>query len=301
MDGILLVDKPPGITSAGAVAVVKRAVRPSKVGHLGTLDPFASGLLPLAIGEATKIATYLAGADKGYCGTVRLGILTDTLDSTGKVVAETPVPQLAQVDLASLAERFLGPIDQIPPEFSAIKQGGVPMYRLARRGQAPAMVARRVVLYELRLEAQGADRLAIEVRCSKGTYVRSLARDIGIALDCAAHLESLRRTSFGQFDLAQAVPLDQLRSEFSRETVLARTIDPLTALAALRRLAVDPTSAQRLRAGQQGALLPLSPPIATDERACVVDGEGGLVAVIAEAAGRWRIDRVFADRTRLAR
>jgi tRNA pseudouridine55 synthase len=211
------------------------------------------------------------------------------------------VPQLAQVDLVSLSARFLGAIDQVPPEFSAIKQGGVPMYRLARRGQAPRLAARRVVVHELRLEANGNDRLTIEVRCSKGTYVRSLARDIGIALGCAAHLESLRRISFGQFDLAQAVPLDELRTESPTETVRVRTIDPLTALAALRRLAVDPAAAQRLRAGQQGALSPLSPPTVSGERACVVDGSGGLVAVVMEAAGRWRIDRVFADRIRLAR
>jgi tRNA pseudouridine55 synthase len=131
--------------------------------------------------------------------------------------------------------------------------------------------------------------------------VRSLARDLGLALGCAAHLESLRRVSFGQFELGQAVPLDELRAESPREAVRARAIDPLAALASLRRLAVDAASAARLRAGQQGSLSRLSPPAAAGELACVVEGEGGLVAVIAEAAGHWRIDRVFADRTRLAR
>ncbi len=301
MDGILLLDKPPGITSAGAVAVAKRALRVAKIGHLGTLDPFASGLLPVCMGEATKAANYLMGADKSYRGTVRLGILTDTLDRTGRVLAEAPVPTLADVNLAALAERFLGAIEQTPPAFSAIKQAGVPMYRLARRGQAPELPPRAIHIHRLRLEVQSEARLAIEVHCSKGTYIRSLARDIGEALGCGAHLEELVRTSVGSFDLSAAVPLDELRAESAIDTVRSRIIDTVTALAHLRRLPVDLPAAERLRAGQQGALARLDLPVAVGEKGCVVDEHGRLVAVVSEAGGRWKIDRVFAARGRLAR
>jgi tRNA pseudouridine55 synthase len=291
LDGILLVHKPPGISSAAAVARVKRVLGGPKVGHLGTLDPFASGLLPLCIGEGTKIAPYLNVADKRYVGVVRLGIRTDTLDCTGQVIATAAVPALVAADVEPLVHDFVGPITQVPPAFSALKRGGTRMYELARKGEAPELEPRPVVIHELSIALVDAERLRVRLRCSKGTYVRALARDIGERLGCGAMLESLERTGFGPFDLSDALDIDTL----TPERAAAARIGLEEAVEHLRTLRVDAATAARLRSGQQAVLGVLGAPLCPAERARVLARDGNLVAVVAEDGGRWKLERVFRD------
>jgi tRNA pseudouridine55 synthase len=291
--GIVLVDKPQGITSARAVAVIKKVLGGVKVGHLGTLDPFAAGLLPLCVGEGTKAAPYLNTADKSYTGVVRLGVITDTDDRTGEVVATAPAPDTRTLDLSELASAFSGRIAQVPPAFSAIKRDGVPMYKLARKGVRPRLEAREVTIHALSLEAAGKDRLRVEVSCSKGTYIRSLARDLGERLGCGATLEELTRTGFGTFTLDQAVSVERLCGPGGTNVALDALIGLPIALGHLRSLSVDRTSVVRLRAGQQQALGGLAAPAGEGERARVMGPGDDLVAVVSEATGRWRLERVF--------
>src|ERR1700730_1786955 len=219
MDGIILIDKPSGITSAEVVRRIKAKVKPSRVGHLGTLDPFATGVLPIMVGEATKLAPMLEGGEKVYQGIIRLGVQTDTLDRDGKVVRETPVPTIDGDRLAEVAKQFTGNIDQVPPIFSAIKREGVRMYKLARKGNPediePPPIG-SVEIKQLSLTRDGAvdDELRFVATCSPGTYARALARDIGIALGTVAHLKELRRTRNGAFSIADAMPLADVLAAF---------------------------------------------------------------------------------------
>lgn len=182
MDGVLLVDKPAGITSAGVVRALKDRVGGRKIGHLGTLDPFATGLLPLCIGEGTKVAQFLAGEDKVYSGCIRLGVETDSLDCTGRVLRECEPPEVDQAMLDRVGARFAGQTWQVPPMYSAIKRGGVPLYRLARQGIEVEREPRPIEVRALTLSPAGPAMVAFRVECSKGTYVRVLAADIGQAL-----------------------------------------------------------------------------------------------------------------------
>src|SRR5690242_9957482 len=209
MDGVILIDKPAGITSAEVVRRVKARVKPARVGHLGTLDPFATGVLPILIGEATKLAPMLEGGDKHYEGAIRLGVETDTLDREGKPVREAALPQLEEHALAAVARRFTGTIEQVPPVFSAIKRAGVPMYKLARKDAAiEAPPPRTIEIKELSLRAEGRDTIRFTAVCSPGTYMRSLARDVALALGSAGHLGELRRVRSGRFTLSEAIAME---------------------------------------------------------------------------------------------
>jgi len=294
-DGILLIDKPEGISSARAVAVVKKALSGAKVGHLGTLDPFASGLLPMCIGEATKAAPYLNLADKRYRGVVLLGVESDTLDNTGTLRAATEVPRLHDAELQALAERFRGDIEQVPPAFSAIKKNGVRMYELARSGRAVEPEARRVTVHDLSIRLLGDDRLALELECSKGTYVRSLARDIGRELGCGGLLEQLQRTAFGAFRLENALPLSTLADTWAGNRLQAAMIPLAQALVGMPAFEVDTVTAAELRLGRQAQLgrLPAPATAQPDQRAKVLAG-GDLVAVLAPTPVGWKLERIFA-------
>jgi tRNA pseudouridine55 synthase len=289
VNGLLLVDKPEGMSSAGAIRALKGRLGGAKVGHLGTLDPFASGLLPLCIGEATKVARWLLLERKRYEGTIQLGTTTDTLDGTGTVTASAAVPDLEPAALAGLARRFTGPGTQTPPMYSALKRDGVPLYRLARQGIEVAREARPIEILSLRLEARDGGRIDFDVACSKGTYIRVLAADLGVALGTVAHLQRLRRTEVGAFRIADAHTPDDL----------AALPGPLPligireALRTLRPLPLSDNEVVRLRHGQQGVLAALPAPEGTDETALVVDGGGAVVAVV-ETAGSdgWRLARL---------
>lgn len=285
MNGILLADKPAGITSAEVVRRVKRRVR-VKVGHLGTLDPFATGLLPLCLGEATKIAQFLNTSGKRYEGVIRLGTATDTGDCTGRQIRSAPLPHLAAVDLEALALRFTGQQQQVPPMYSALKREGVPLYRLARRGIDVEREARSVCIDSFTLEAAGPERLRFALACSKGTYVRVLAEDLGAALGSAAHLEVLRRTGFGCFDIAAAVTIDRWERDPS-----AGLLPIGAALAHMPAVRLDPRAVAAARLGQAWPLRALGADLG--EVAVLVDTEGETVAVAVRESAAWRYGRVI--------
>jgi len=286
--GILLVDKPEGMSSAGAIRVLKRRLGGTKVGHLGTLDPFASGLLPLCIGEATKVARYLLLERKAYVGTIRLGVETDTLDRTGEVTERAPVPALSPEQVGAAGASFLGPQQQVPPMFSALKRDGVPLYKLARRGIAVEREAREIEIGRFELTLRDAERLDFAVECSKGTYVRVLAADLGRALGTVAHLERLRRTRVGGFDIDVAHPPDALAEMAELPLIPVRE-----ALAALRVFTLDAEAVQQLRRGQQTPLRGLAAP-APGEAALVVDDRGTAAALVEGGAAGWRVARMLA-------
>jgi tRNA pseudouridine55 synthase len=210
LSGILLVDKPAGWTSHDVVAKVRRLAGQRQVGHTGTLDPMATGLLVLCLGRATRLVEYMVGHDKSYSGVVQLGASTTTDDAEGEVVERTAVPPLSFEDLERVARQFQGPLQQVPPAFSAVKIEGQRAYAVARKGGNVTLAPRPVTVYTLKLEFEAPDRLRLDVTCSAGTYVRSLARDIGRALGTRAHLASLRRLRVGPFQVDDAYPLEAL-------------------------------------------------------------------------------------------
>lgn len=294
LHGILLVDKPAGLTSAAVVARAKRVLGQRKAGHLGTLDPFATGLLPVCLGEGTKIAQFLVADEKRYVGEIVLGVTTDTLDATGAVVATHPVPPLASRVLAGAVAALCGDILQTPPMYSALKRGGVPLYRLARAGQEVERAPRAVHIARFDVALTAPDRLTFAVTCSKGTYVRSLAHDLGAALGTGAHLAVLRRTGFGAFGLGAAVPLDRLAAAAAAGTLPLLT--PSSALAGYRAVVADGTTIAAIRHGQQHALRALGAPRTASEVVRIESPSGDLIAVAAAGldAARWRLARVIA-------
>jgi tRNA pseudouridine55 synthase len=217
LDGVLLIDKAPGMTSHDVVAIVRRALSTKKVGHCGTLDPLATGLLIIVIGRGTKIQDLLMAEDKEYVGTMRLGVTTDSQDADGKIVETRPVPDLTREQLDTAFAKFQGDFYQMPPMVSAIKKEGVPLYKLARQGKTVEREPRFVHVYAH--EILGVDLPTIEFRvvCSKGFYVRTYAFDIGNELGCGAHLKTLRRTKSGQFTLEHAVTVEDLKMKAGAE------------------------------------------------------------------------------------
>ena len=254
MHGWIVLDKPLGLGSTQGVSAVKRALRQGgygkcKVGHGGTLDPLATGVLPIAVGEATKLAGRLLDSDKRYDFTIRFGEQTDTLDAEGAVIATSDV-RPSRATLEAVLPRFTGPIAQTPPAYSALKVGGARAYDLARAGEDVVLATRDVMIHALRLLAYGTDQATLSAHVSKGTYIRSLARDIALALGTVGHVVVLRRTKAGPFDLAQAITLDKLD-----EAAKARTLEylflPLRAgLDDIPALFLTPDQAGALRQGR---------------------------------------------------
>lgn len=211
MNGLILLDKPEGMTSFSAAAAVRRLFNLKKAGHTGTLDPMATGVLPVLLGSATRLSDYLLAADKSYVATMRLGVTTDTLDSTGKVLSQKEA-NISEERFLEVLNTFRGEILQVPPMYSAIKQNGQPLYKLARQGIETERAARKINIYEITLlEHTAPIDFTISVRCSKGTYIRTLCADIGEKLGCGAILTALRRTSTGGFSIDDCVTLEQLK------------------------------------------------------------------------------------------
>jgi len=294
--GVLLVDKPEGMTSAGVIRALKPRLGRIKVGHLGTLDPFASGLLPLCLGEATKVARYLLVEHKAYEGTIRLGTATDTLDRTGTPIDTAPVPALAQATLDAVAAHFTGRQEQVPPMYSALKRDGVPLYELARRGLEVERAPREVTIESLELVLRAADRIDFRVACSKGTYVRVLAADVGRALETRAHLERLRRTRVGAFRVEDATAVDALLALAPAAALPVLAVRE--ALAGYPAVAAPPDALERLRRGQQAPLARLPAPRAAGETALLLDPAGDVAAIIEAAGARpaWRLVRLLRSR-----
>jgi tRNA pseudouridine55 synthase len=263
INGWIVLDKPVGLGSTQAVSAVKRALRDAgepktKVGHGGTLDPLASGVLPIALGEATKLAGRMLDATKAYDFTIRFGEKTDTLDLEGKVIATSDVrPSRAEVE--AILPRFTGPIRQTPPAFSALKVDGKRAYDLARAGEEVELAQREVTIHALSIVAAGANEATLSATVSKGTYIRSLARDIALALNTVGHVTMLRRTKAGPFTLERAISLDFL-GDAAKARQLTRTVLPLEAgLDDIPGLPVTPEQAQLLRHGQQLVGIPAMP------------------------------------------
>ncbi len=258
VDGVLLLDKPLGMSSNGALQAVRRLFGRVKAGHTGTLDPLATGLLPVCLGAATKFAGGLLEADKIYDAVIRLGMATTTGDADGEPVLHAS-PEGCLERLPEALAAFTGDIDQVPPMFSAIKHRGRPLYHYARAGQSVERQARRVTVHALELlSISGAD-VSVKVRCSKGTYIRSLAHDIGLRLGCGAHLKALRRTGIGRFRIEDALGLDRLAALTEAERIgCLRPADIL--LADLPAVVVDHTRAEALLQGRTVASV-LSEPL----------------------------------------
>jgi len=227
-DGALLVDKPPEWTSHDVVAKVRNHFRLEKVGHCGTLDPMATGLLILVLGKATRMSERFMAADKIYDGTLRLGETTDSYDADGELTATQPVPPLTLEDLNGAASAFLGDLMQVPPMVSAKKIQGVALYKLARQGKEVPREARLVHIHTFRFSEYEEPFAYFRVSCTKGTYVRSLAHDLGARLGCGAHLTALRRVGSGRFDVADALPLSEILA-LNRDELAARIL-PLVRL-----------------------------------------------------------------------
>ena len=254
LDGVVLLDKPLGMSSQGAVTAVKRALNADKAGHTGTLDPMATGLLPICLGEATKYSQDLLDADKSYVARIRFGANTDTGDAEGQVVTSFPLPQFAddaaiQAALNALLSPFTGPILQVPPMYSALKRDGKPLYEYARAGVELERDARSVVIRAIIWTEVQWPEATLEVSCSKGTYIRVLAEDLGAALGCGAHLVGLRRTEVGHLSLAQSISLDDLLRTTANHADFVLPVDAL--LQTLPHLTVDAQQAKRLEMGQR--------------------------------------------------
>lgn len=253
VDGVLVLDKPDGMTSNAALQTVKRAFNARKAGHTGSLDPLATGVLPICFGQATRFSQFLLEADKSYEATIRLGVATDSGDADGTVIATSPVPALDETSWERALSGFRGPIEQVPNMFSAIKIDGQPLYKLARQGIEVERASRPVTIHELTLLDYSADEVRLHVRCSKGTYIRCLAQDIGDEIGCGAHVTCLRRTSSGPFDINTAVPLTRIVAlqEMRDFDSLARYLSPVSsAVSQLPSVTLPTLSAHYLRQGQ---------------------------------------------------
>ena len=252
IDGVVLLDKPAGMSSQGAVTAVKRAFNAEKAGHTGTLDPMATGLLPICLGEATKYSQDLLDADKTYIAQVKFGSRTDTGDAEGQIIEELPLPVFAdevamRMALDSLLPKFTGPISQVPPMYSALKRDGKPLYEYARAGVELERAPRDITIHKICWTNIHWPEATLEVSCSKGTYIRVLAEDIGNALGCGAHLVGLRRTEVGHLTLEQSFVIESIQKGSQENYLLP--IDAL--LQTLPHLTVDEQQAKRLEMGQR--------------------------------------------------
>lgn len=281
MNGVLLIDKPSGPTSHDVVARIRRTSHERGIGHTGTLDPRASGLLPLVLGKATRLASLLTGSDKTYDATVRFGIVTDTDDADGETIAEASSVAVDDDAIAAALAAFRGEIQQVPPAHSAKKIGGKKAYDLARRAQPVTLAPVLVTVRSLELLARRGDEVDLRVTASAGFYVRALARDLGAHLGCGAHLTALRRTRSGHFGLADAVPLEA--AERLGEDVADRLISPAAALPHLPAVTVTEAGLRRISHGNPVGPDQLAghwlPPAAAPGPVRLLDQAGSLIAL----------------------
>ena len=281
MNAALVIDKPSGMTSHDVVAACRRGLRERSIGHLGTLDPAATGVLPLLVGRLTRLARFFQSRDKQYEGEVRFGFATATYDAGGEPTStrNSRLPSLAEIE--AILPRFLGRIAQVPPPYSAKKIEGRRAYQLARAGQAVALPPAEVEIFEIVPLSLEAGRLLLRVRCSAGVYMRSLAHDLGQALGMGAHLGQLRRTRVGEFDLSQAVTLERLRELAEAGQLEQALIPPIRLLPEMPAVLAPQPAAARLLAGRDANL----PDFSGSARVRVFTPEGELRAIAARIAG----------------
>ncbi|MCP4625716.1 MAG: tRNA pseudouridine(55) synthase TruB [bacterium] len=304
LDGILVIDKPADMSSARVVAVVKKVLKARKVGHAGTLDPFAEGVLICCINQATRIAGFLLHGSKKYVAELKLGVETDTQDLTGIVVSTARVADLSQQTIQSVVESFKGPIEQLPPVYSALKHNGVPLYKLARRGRPVQKPPRQVKIYDIRVIDVDLPYVRFEVSCSAGTYIRALGADIGKKLDCGGHLSALKRTASSGFTLNQAIPLPALEESARSGQLSSLMISMKDALPDIPEISADEHLEEKIRHGQMLTTNDLTGTdgTLTDCRAGdylkIVDREQDLVAIVEQntAGDRLTYSCVFPKR-----
>ncbi len=253
MNGLLVLDKPAGMTSHDVVSLVRRATGERSVGHLGTLDPMATGVLPLLLGRYTRLAQFFGHAEKAYTGRIRFGWATDTYDAEGERVGDQRTLALGLTELRLLAARFRGTMEQMPPVYSAKKIGGVPAHKLARAGAEVKVKPARIVIHDFTLDALDGDEASFTMRVSAGGYVRSVAHELGQAAGCGAHLATLRRTHAGDFGLDHCLTAEELKRLAGRDGdgIAARLVHPRRLLEAMPAVTVDEQMAGRLRNGMQ--------------------------------------------------
>ena len=283
---LLNIDKPAGITSHDVVAQIRRIVRLRRVGHAGTLDPLATGVLVIAVGRATRLLEYVVGQPKTYLATIRLGQTTTTYDAEGEVASEQPV-NVTPAGLAAALAQFRGDILQIPPMYSAVKQDGQTLYKLARQGIEVDRPPRPVTIYDLNLQTWAGPLVTLRIVCSAGTYIRSIAHDLGQVLGCGAYLSGLRRTAVGPFTTATATPLASLATENWPEYALP----PEMAIAHLPRLAVSAAAAAELRYGR----LIDRPPGSSEELVCAYDPAGAFVGILTASGPHWQPHKIWSQ------
>ena len=250
LHGILLLDKRSGISSNRALQEVRRLFDAKKAGHTGSLDPLATGLLPVCFGEATKLSSFLLDDDKRYQVVVQLGVITDTADADGQVLETKSVPEISADNISSCLAKNTGRIEQIPPMYSALKHQGRRLYELAREGQYIERKPRSITIYDIKCEYYANELMTLVVSCSKGTYIRTLAEDIGRELGCGASVKELRRLNVGKFSLSNAWTLDQLQALDDDEKLLKCLLPVDTALTAWPKIILNTTQASKIRHGQ---------------------------------------------------
>ena len=257
IDGVLLVDKKPDITSHDVVEAFRRRAGAKKAGHTGTLDPLATGLLVVCAGKATRLQSYLMGMEKTYEGTIQFGWATDTYDSSGEPAGEARAANVEHIDFAPHIAKFTGEIEQMPPAFSGKKFQGVGAYELARKGQPVELKPKRVTVYEFTLLSASGSTAQFRVRSSAGTYIRSLAHDLGISIGVPAHLKTLRRTTIGKFKVEDAIPFDRMQSATPQEILAAPQFQSLSDIdLPLAKLRIDWTQQGRMMSGQGVIMTP---------------------------------------------
>jgi tRNA pseudouridine55 synthase len=300
MNGLLIIDKPQGMTSFDVVRRVRRLCKTRRVGHAGTLDPMATGVLPVAVGEATRIVQFLMEGDKTYRATLKLGEITDTQDADGEILERRPVDGLTEEVLVAAFRSLLGTIHQVPPMYSALKQNGVPLHRLARQGVEVERKARRIQILRVEIREIRLPFVSFEVDCSKGTYVRTLCHDLGLALGPGAHLTALRRTRNGVFTEAESISLEELTAAQEAGSP-SRLLSLTEALRGMPTLEVLPDAANRLLDGVPPSLCAVSEPVPCAEGEKVLLKNGGNLLAVAcfepsrsrEKRGDFELLRVF--------
>ena len=288
--GILVLDKTAGATSFDAVALARKRLGVRRIGHAGTLDPAATGVLPLLVGEGTKLTPYLMDQDKEYVATIRFGVTTDTHDLEGRVLSESPVIGLTRDRVEAVCRGFVGRVRQVPPMYSAVHHEGKRLYAIAREGGTVERAARRVRVHAIALESLAADEFTMRVRCGGGTYVRTLAADVGEALGCGAAIARLTRTRVGPYDLASAVPWDELQALRDAGPVWGRLQGPDSALAGRPAVRLDAGQHRVFTHGQ-----PVTVPAAPDGDGVVrvYGGDGRFVGVGLRCGATVRPERLL--------
>jgi len=290
LTGILNIDKPEGLTSHDVVSRVRRISGQRRIGHAGTLDPIATGVLLLCLGQATRVSEYLMASSKIYRACMRLGVTTDTYDSEGQVIDQRDCRNITRQQMQRALEDMVGPLEQVPPMYSAIKHKGTPLYRLARRGEAVERKPRRIVIHAVELLEWQVPDLEARIHCSKGTYIRSLAHDLGQRLGCGAHLTGLTRLASGCFQLSEAFSLEQVE-QAAEDGELAALLQPMdAALQAFPAITVGHDLAEMIQFGQRVELP--APPQDRLIRAYAPDGR--LLALLRFRSNRqWQPHKVF--------